>query len=156
MSSNHPEEVLCFSKRKNPDWFNKLAEEILPLLVSKNSAFQAHLAHPTSAMLLQKWKKSCSIVDSEICRTIGGPAKHEKFNAMLMKSLNVWAQCVLHPQKSAKHSLCCPCCLFGLQQTHPYDPLWGLEEGSCLLGGPKKKMERYAHEVPQDLLHSTQ
>ena len=60
------EEVLGFSKRKNPDWFDKSAEEILPLPASKNVAFQAHLAHPTSAVLLQKWKKSRSITQCRL------------------------------------------------------------------------------------------
>ena len=60
------EEALGFSKRKNPDWFNESAEEILPLLASKKAAFQAHLAHPTSAVLLLKWKKSCSITQRRL------------------------------------------------------------------------------------------
>ena len=42
------EEILGFFKRKNPDWFNESAEEILPLLALKNAPFQAHLAHPQS------------------------------------------------------------------------------------------------------------
>ncbi|XP_033111864.1 craniofacial development protein 2-like [Anneissia japonica] len=53
---NASKEVLGYTRRKNPDWFDENVDEILPLL---NAAFQDRLAHPASTVL-EKWKRTTS------------------------------------------------------------------------------------------------
>ena len=59
-------EALGTTQKKNPDWFNENAEEILPLLEKKNSALTAHLASPSSLLLHRKWKEARSVTQRRL------------------------------------------------------------------------------------------
>lgn len=84
---NSSKKLLGYSRRKNPDWFDENADEVLPLLRAKSAALQAHLAHPASMALWQKWKSS-QLLSADFARSKknDGPTKLKKSSVSLTKT----------------------------------------------------------------------